>query len=49
MEIYSDTGIPQETRKITQSNLTTKGTRKRTNKPKVSRRKEIIKNRVEIK
>ena len=43
-EIQSDRGRPQETRKISnkQSNLMPKGTRKRTNKPKVKRRKEII-------
>ena len=48
-EIYSNTCLPQETRKISnkQSNLTPKGTRKRT-KPKVSRTKEIIKIRVEV-
>ena len=49
-EVY--TSLPQETRKISnkKSNLTLKGTReRRTNKPKVSRRKEIIKIRAEIK
>ena len=50
-EVYSITILPQETRKISnkQSNLTPKGTReRRTNKPKVSRRKEAIKIRAEI-
>ena len=50
-EVYSYTSLPQETRKISnkQSNLTPKGTReRRTNKPKVSRRKEIIKIKAEI-
>ena len=49
-EVYSNTRLPQETRKISskQSNLTPKGTRERTKKPKVSRRKEIIKIRSEI-
>ena len=49
-EIYSNTILPQETRKISnkQTNLTPKGTRERKTKPKVSRRKEIIKNRAEI-
>ena len=43
-EVYSDIGIPQETRKISdkQPNLPTKGIRKRT-KHKVSRGKETIK------
>ena len=46
-KVHSNTGIPQETRKITkkQSNLTPKVTRERTTtttkKPKVSIRKEI--------
>ena len=42
-EIYSNTILPQETRKISnkQTNLTPKGTRERKTKPKVSRRKEI--------
>ena len=51
-EVYSNTILPQETRKIAnkQSTFTPKGTReKRTNKPKVSRRKEIIKIRAEVK
>ena len=50
-EVYSNTILPQETRKIsrTQSNLTPKGTReRRTNKTKVSGRKEIIKIIAEI-
>ena len=50
-EVYSHTSLPQETRKFSnkQSNLTPKGTReRRTNKTKVSRRKEIIKIRAEI-
>ena len=50
-EVYSNTILLQETRKILnkQSNLTPKGTReRRTNKPKVGRRKEIINIRAEI-
>ena len=49
-EVYSYTSLPQETRKISnkQSNLTPKGTREKRTKPKVSRRKEIIKIRAEI-
>ena len=49
-EVYSYTTLPQETRKISskQSNVTRKGTRERRTKPKVSRRKEIIKIRAEI-
>ena len=49
-EVYSNRSLPQETRKnLKQSNLTPKGTReRRTNKPKVSRRKEIVKIRAEI-
>ena len=50
-EVYSNTSLPQETRKISnkQSNLTNKGTReRRTKPPKVSRGKEIIKIRAEI-
>ena len=45
-EVYSNTGLPQETRKISnkQLKLPPKGIRKRT-KPKGSRRKEIIKTR----
>ena len=51
-EVYSNIILPQKTRKISnkQSNLTPKGTReRRTNKTKVSRRKEIIMIRAEIK
>ena len=54
MEVYSNTSLPQKTRKISnkQSNLTPKAIReRRTNKQKktnVSRRKEIIKIRSEI-
>ena len=50
-EVYSNTSLPQDTRKISneQPNLTTKGTRKRkANKLKVIRRREIIKIRAEI-
>ena len=50
-EVYSNTILPQETRKISnkQPNLTSKAIReKRTKTPKVSRRKEIIKIRSEI-
>jgi len=49
-EVPSDTGLPKET-KISkkQSNFTHKGTRKRrTKKPKASKRKEIIKIRANI-
>ena len=48
-ELYSNTGLPQETRKSSnkQPTLTAKGVRKRT-KPKFSRRKEIIKIKAEI-
>ena len=45
-EIYSNTILPQETRKTSnrQPNFTPKATGKRTTKkPKISRRKEIIK------
>ena len=51
-EIYSNTILPQETRKTSnrQPNFTPKTTEKRrTKKPKISRRKEIIKIRAEIK
>ena len=44
-EVHSDTGLPQEIRKISnkQSKFIPKGTgKRRTNKPRVSRRKEII-------
>ena len=46
MEVYSDTGLPLEIRKISnkQANLPQKGIRKRTNKTQ-SRRREIIKRR----
>ena len=50
-EVYSYTSLPQETRKISnkQSNLTPKELEKEEQrKPKVSRRKEIIKIRSEI-
>ena len=49
-EVYSYTSLPQETRKISnkQSNLTPKELEKEEQrKPKVSRRKEIIKIRAE--
>ena len=50
-EVYSNTSLPQETRKISNNNLTLhlkeleKGEQ---TEPKVSRRKEIIKIRAEI-
>ena len=50
-EVYSDTSLPQETRKISNKkpNRMPKATReRRKTKPKVSRRKEIIKVRAEI-
>ena len=49
-EVYSNISLPLETRKISnkESNIIPKGTRKRKTKPKVSRRKEIIKIRAEI-
>ena len=50
-KVYSYAILLQETRKLSnkQSNLTLKGTREgRTKKPKVSRRKEILKIRAEI-
>ena len=50
-EVYSNTILPQATRKISnkQPNLTPKAIReRRTKKPKVSRRKDIIKIRSEI-
>ena len=50
-EVYSNTSLPQETRKTwnRQPNFTPKATRKEEKKnPKVSRRKEIIKIRTEI-
>ena len=53
MEVYSNTILPQETRKPSnrQPNVTPKTTRKREQQkkiPKISRRKEIIKIRAEI-
>ena len=51
-EVYSNLILPQETRNISdkQANLTPKAIRERRPKnPKVSRRKEIIKIRAEIK
>ena len=44
-EYHSDKGLPQETRKISnkQPNSPPKGIRKRRTKPKVSRKKEMIK------
>ena len=50
-EVYSNTGLPEETRKISnkQHNLSPKGFRKRTKRPKVSKRQEIIKIKEEIK
>ena len=49
-EIYSNTILPQETRKTSnrQPNTTFKTTGKRTKIPKISRRKEIIKIRAEM-
>ena len=50
-EVYSNTILPQETRKIAneKSNLTPEATREsKQTKPKVSRKKEIIKVRTEI-
>ena len=50
-EVYNYTSLLQETRKVSnkQSNLTPKAIReRRTKKPQVSRRKEIIKIRSEI-
>ena len=50
-EVYSNTILPQETRKISnkQPNLTRKATReKEQTKSKVSRKKEILKIRAEI-
>ena len=50
-EIYTNTGLPPEIRKISNKkhSLPCKGIRKRTKKPEVSRRKEIIKAKGEIK
>ena len=44
-EVYSSTGLNQETRKVSnkQPDISSKGIRRRSTKPKVSRRKEIIK------
>ena len=49
-EVYSNTIQPQETRKISnkKSNFTLKELKKEERKPKVNRRKEIIKIRAEI-
>ena len=49
-EVYTNTVLPQETRKTSNRNLTPKTTGKRTTttKPKISRRKEIIKIRAKI-
>ena len=49
-EVYSNSGLTQEMRKILnkQPNFPSKGTRKRSIKPKVHRRKEIIKMRAEV-
>ena len=51
-EVYSNTTLPQETRKTSnrQPNFTPKATGKRRTKktPKISRRKEIIKIQAEI-
>ena len=50
-EVYNNTVLPQEIRKISnkQPNLTPKAIREEQKNPKVSRRKEIIKIRSEIK
>ena len=49
-KVYSNTSLPQDTRKISnkQPNLTPIATRGKRTKPKISRRKEIIKIRAEI-
>ena len=49
-EVFGNIILPQETRKTsnTQPNFTLKTTGKRRTKKKISRRKEIIKNRAEI-
>ena len=49
-EVYSNTILPQETRKTSnrQPNFTPKATGKRRKKPKISRRKETIKIWAEI-
>ena len=48
--VYSNTGLPQETRKLSndQPNLSSKRIRKRRTKPNVSRKKKIIKRRNKI-
>ena len=48
--VYSNAVLPQETRNISKKrpSLTPEATRERRTKPKVSRRKEIIKIRAEI-
>ena len=48
--VYSNTSPPQETRKSSnkQANFTSKAAQERRTRPKVSRRKEIIKIRAEI-
>ena len=51
-DVYSDTGLPQETRKILNNNLTLhikEVEKEGQTKPKVHRKKEIIKIRAEIK
>jgi len=50
-EVYSDTGLHQETRKISnkQPHLPFKGIRKRRTKAKFSRMKKVIKIRANIK
>lgn len=51
-KVHSITGLPQETKQTKipnkQSNFTAKGTRKRTNEAQISKRKEILKIRLEI-
>ena len=49
-KVYSNTSLPQDTRKISnkQPNLTPIATSRKRTKPKISRRKEIIKIRAEI-
>ena len=49
-KFYSNSGLPQQTRKIPDDNLTVhlKELEKEQTKPKISRRKEIIKFRAEI-
>ena len=49
-KVYSNTSPPQETRKSSnkQANFTSKAAQERKTRPKVSRRKEIIKIRAEI-